>query len=228
MPYVLRPRLCTSLLLSGIVSALLAPTAAWAVRKVALPTMEVSTMHGGVMTNGGGATTTCVTANMLASANYQGGNGVKLAYHIYTFNFKNLSAVGQNLTLTVLPGTKVESQNSEQPDHGIPTSPVKTKSITTPHNLDYYLGPNADGRLEVAFFASADDVTIVPVQAGISDGPEQVCIGVNSTLSVSLQVAEDRGAVLASVTAKAHRGYGMVDLWMSAPISFQINGGRPF
>lgn len=198
--------------------------AAMAARSVALPTMETSTVHGGHSN-----TISCVTANMHTPSAYGGGDdGVQMAFHIYAFNFKNLSDTPQDVTINILPGTKMQSQNSGGMTGGVPYVDVPGKEVTSPYAMNFHIGAYADVLQEIGFFSNGADTSIVPVFSGVPNGAPQICVSVKSWLSVSISVAQDRGAIIGSVTSKSHRGMGKADSWHSAPISFLINGGRPF
>lgn len=217
------PHLKTAFL--ALVATLLLPQAALGARRVALPTMEVETVHGGHST-----TISCTTANMLAPSAYgaAGDDGVQMTFHIYSFNFKNLSDVTQNVRIRVLPGTRLESKKSDGMNTGIPHLWNPTRSVDSSYNMNFSIGPYADVKQDVGFFATGEQTTIKPMFEDVPNGAPHVCISLHSWLSVEIVVEEDRGAVLGSVTTKAHRGMGKTDSWQSTPISFQINGGRPF
>lgn len=210
-----------------------APFAAEASRKVSLPTMRTSTVHGGKSAAG----ETCVTGNMLGADSYgpASDDGVRLAYHSYNFSFKNISSVPQTVTVTSLPGTLLTSAHSNGMTGGVPDQTGQSRSLSSSQSQGTVIPAGGTADLAVTFATTTLAAGIYPYDPSIytesmtdANGPPQICLSLNSTLNAEISVAEDRGAVLGAVVATSHRGFGRLDNWQSAPISFQLNGGRPF
>ena len=172
---------------------------------------------------------TCITADMVSYTNYADA-GVTSVVQSYKVSLKNLSDVAQDVTVTILPGTWVLSQNSAGAGNGIPFVLRPTREVTSPHNIPVHLPAHGQGSTTITFGSTDTAYSIDAIDGSNVDcsGAPQVCLRQESSLILRISVAQDRGAILANLTATAHRCSGSKDHYLQPPIAFQINGGRPF
>lgn len=202
------------------------PGLAEASRKLALTTLDASSIHGGTIN-----TTACTSADMLKADNYISADGVYLAYHQYRFSFRNLSSEPQTVIVRVLPQTKITTSNSDG-EFGITRQIGPSRTIASPSDLRVDLGAYDEGGTSVTFVGNAVQAVIQPMDPGIvcesPVPPPQVCLTINSQLVAEIEVLQDRGAVSGSVTMSSHRCHGHLDVMRTTPVNKDLNGGRPF
>lgn len=218
-----------NLFLSGLVVACLAGSPAYAARTIFIPPLHQDTVHGGIVSG-----QVCYTADMLAPITYGNSGttdaGVQSTNHSFKISFQNLSATPQNISISLMPGTKVTGRNSRGGANGVPDTDNPTRSLSSPLTGNITLGPLSDGSYDITFGTNSTASAIYPFDSTsvICAGPQQTCSSQQSTLILKIEIAEDRGAVQANITSTAHRCAGHVDHYLQPPLMYQINGGRPF
>jgi hypothetical protein len=214
--------------LSAVALGLLLCPGAEAARTISLPPLRMASTHGGVT-----QMNTCISADMLGYAAYgRDGttfDGVQSVDHTYTIYLKNLSSVDQNVTVTLLPGTFAKGVYSDPPDSGVPNKENTAHGLSGSPSIDILLPPNGDSKRDFKFTSNDGGSAISPFESSVEcTGIKRTCIMQESVIVLQIKVAEDRGAVQANLTATAHRCFGNTDHYVQPPISFQVNGGRPF
>ncbi len=221
-----RAKLAFSIVSFLLVLTLL-PDAASAARKLHLTPLETSTIHGGTINE-----TSCGSADMMNADMYGTRSGVRLAYHVYKFVFRNLSPIPQTVILRVLPETQLRTSNSGG-ELQINRYAGPQRNVRENHDIRINLRPYDTSSTSVKFVATGDRSQIVPLDSEIicestPPPPAQTCLVIDSTLVAEVEILEDRGAVSGSVSTVYHRCYGKVDVLRSTPVNKDLNGGRPF
>ena len=211
------------------------PGAALASRSLTVPPLTQETAHGGLLTAPDGVNKmTCVTADMTGPGSYENNDGgVVSVNQRYKIAFQNLSSTNQNVTISILPGTKMSGSHSRGNGDRIPDTANTPREINSAVPISFTLSPSgtpgSSSVQDVNFTSNATASNISPPDPGVTcTGAPQVCLYQQSTLILSLTIAEDRGAVLANITSSSHRCSGYIDHYIQPPIGFQVNGGRPF
>lgn len=215
-------RLLLPVLLTSAVATFAAP--ADAARVVSLPPLTQDSVAGARM-----GTTVCITANMLSPSNYAD-VGVTSIVHNYKIALKNLSDTPQDVTISILPGSYVESQNSGGAGNVVPDQNRPRREVGATSSFSVHLPANGQ-TLEHINVAATDSAYSIDKIDGTSvdcAGTQQVCLKQVSYMIFQISVAQDRGAVVANLSSSAHRCSGSVDHYLQPPVAFQINGGRPF
>lgn len=230
--------LCVGLLLNS----------AEANRTLVLPMFSQSSMHGGVSPTG----TVCVAANML----YPTGSGASLppgqvgtANHIFILRLQNISATPQTVTVG-LNSLHVQTSISQTDAEGITTA--SGPSVTTAPSLTKNVlnipanglkawnfvvacsGSNcAMGEANYLEYAitgggSSSYPDIDNVRAQYCTDTNRNCLAQSTSMQITLDIAQDRGALIGSLSTWVHRCNGWTDLTNGGIVSLQLNGGRAF
>lgn len=210
---------------------------AHAVRTTAVMPIQMNTAHGG---SNGGAASYCITADMTQpvgaftpSSPFASSAGMLAsATHWYSFNFRNLSTIPQNVTINIEMGSKIKSTYSVNQPAPISTGP--NTAITSNKSVGVTLGIGESKTFNILVGCSQSSCWIGgdggTLAGSVDSSPthDMQCLVIESQMQFSLSVAQDRGAVIASIATSAHRHFGYVDKYMQPPPFILINGGRPF
>ncbi len=217
--------------------AFITAPSAHAVRTTAVMPIQMNTVHGG---SNGGAASYCVTADMQqpvgsftpASSFASSAGMLASGTHWYTFNFRNLSAIQQDITISVEPGSQIKANYSTNQPAPATTGP--STAVSGIKKINIGLGPNASKTFNILVGCSQSSCWIAGdggTLAGTVDSSpthDMQCLSIVSQMQFSLSVAQDRGAVIASIATSAHRHFGYADKYQQPPPFILVNGGRPF
>jgi hypothetical protein len=156
-------------------------------------------------------------------------SGAGAAYHEVFIDIQNRSQVPQSVTIRTLAGSAVTCQVGTAgwpvTVHSSPALRQQLKVIPPNSNAIFLITLYCDRSRSLSGTVLGQQLMVIPSFANPGDS---IRVDMNSILNVTIEIAEDRGAVTARVTASAHRVHGTTTEFLYPLFVGDVNGGRPF